>query len=192
MAIVPPLMLALLQATTRADTIVAYTIPDRGVLEWTAGFLQIVVLLLAVAALVTFILLIQTVRAGIEAVNKATARVADEARPMLSNANAMVRDAREMVALVRDDVTRVTDAAGLIGDELLHAAQTTARRVDDVNAVLDVLQTELEDTALGAAAAIRGVRVGARALAGAFPRRRRRQKRRRDPRTDADQDLDAE
>lgn len=188
MVIAPPLMLALLQATTRADTIVAYTIPDRGVLEWTAGLLQILVLLLAVAALVTFILLIQTVRAGIESMNKATARIAEEARPMLTNANAMVRDAREMVALVRDDVTRVTDAAGLIGDELLHAAQTTARRVDDVNAVLDVLQTELEDTALGAAAAIRGVRVGASALASAFPRRRRRQKRRRDLRKDLDAD----
>jgi hypothetical protein len=113
---------------------------------------------------------------------------------MLSNANAMVRDAREMVALVRDDVTRVTDAAGLIGDELLHAAQTTARRVDDVNAVLDVLQTELEDTALGAAAAIRGVRVGARALAGAFPGRRRRQKRRKELRKNREQgqDLDVE
>jgi len=33
-----------------------------------------------------------------------------------------------------------------------------------VNAVLDVLQGELEDTAIATVAAVRGVRVGARAL----------------------------
>ncbi|MCA0376109.1 MAG: hypothetical protein LCH84_10630 [Gemmatimonadetes bacterium] len=180
MVIALPLPLALLQVAARADTIVALTIPDRGILEWTSGILQILVLLLAVAALVALIMLLQAMRLGIQRIDAGMARLADQTRPMLANANAMVGDARAMVAAVREDVTRVTDAAGVIGEELRHAAQTTARRVDDVNAVLDVLQGELEETALGAAAAIRGVRVGARALAGVFPRRRRRPKRRRD------------
>jgi hypothetical protein len=51
----------------------------------------------------------------------------------------------------------VTDAAGAIGATLLDAAEITTRRVDDVNAVLDV-PDELEDTALFAVAAVRGAR----------------------------------
>ncbi|MCC6245242.1 MAG: hypothetical protein IT353_20530, partial [Gemmatimonadaceae bacterium] len=43
------LSLLLQQATPAPDTIVARMIADRGVLDWTSGILQLVVLLLGVA-----------------------------------------------------------------------------------------------------------------------------------------------
>jgi hypothetical protein len=165
MTIVSPLTGLLLQVVSHPDTIIALTIPDRGVLEWTNGILQMLVLVLAVAALVTLILLGLALRSGIRKITSTVDALAADAKPMLTSANAMVGDARDMVAMVRGDVERVSDAAGAISDQLLDAAATTAQRVDEVNAVLDVLQDELEDTVISAASAIRGVRVGARAMA---------------------------
>jgi methyl-accepting chemotaxis protein len=172
----------LLQVASLSDTRIARTLPQRDFLDWTNGILQFLMLILAVAALVMFILLLFGIRQGIRRVNATVDRLALEAKPMLANANAMVGDAREMVAMVRHDVERVTDATSAITDQLLDAAETTARRVDEVNAVLDVLQDELEDTTLSAAAALRGVRVGAQALATGLVRPHRSPLRRDVPR----------
>jgi ABC-type transporter Mla subunit MlaD len=116
--------------------------------------------------------LLLTVRQGIERLNSIVSQFASDTRPLIGKANDVVGDARAVVALLRADVERVSDAANVVGDQLLAAADSTARRVDEVNAVLDVLQGEMEATAISAAAAVRGVRVGARALSGR-PRRRR-------------------
>lgn len=165
----------LLQAITLPDTIVARTIPDRGLLDWTNGILQLVVLLLAVGALAVLIMLLLTVREAIKSLTGTVDRLANETRPLVEKATALVGDARETVSLLREDVERVTDAAAAISDELLNAAETTAQRVDEVNAVLDVLQAELEDTAISAVSAIRGVRAGASEAASRLaPGRRRR------------------
>jgi hypothetical protein len=175
---------SLLQVSSLPDTIVTRTIPDRGVLEWTSGLLQILVLLLAVGALVTLILLLRAVRDGVLKLNGTLDRLAADTRPMLADASAIVRDARDTVATVKRDVAVVTNAAAAVGDTILDAAAVTARRVDEVNAVLDVVQDELEETAITAIAAVRGVRLGAHELAARFPGKGR--KRRRPPTTDRD------
>jgi methyl-accepting chemotaxis protein len=164
MPFVSALPARLLQAAAFPDTIIARTIPERGMLEWTSGVLQIVVLLLGIGLLIATILLILSLRAGVRRFNETVDRLASETKPLLANATAIVGDAREVVAMLRTDVERVTHAAEALSEQLLDAADRTARRVDDVNAVLDVLQDELEDTALSAVSAIRGVRVGASEL----------------------------
>jgi len=155
----------LLQAMTLPDTIVARTIPDRGLLEWTNGVLQLVVLLLAVGTLAVLIMVLWAVRDAVKHVTGTIDRLANETKPLMEKATALVGDARDTVGMLREDVERVTDAAAAISDELLNAAETTAQRVDNVNAVLDVLQKEFEDNAISAVAAIRGVRVGASQMA---------------------------
>ncbi len=182
-----PLALLLAQAATAPDTIIARTIQQRGLLDWTNGILQLIVLLLAVVALVALALLFFTARAGIRKLTETADKLAADVKPMLSHTTAMVSDARGMVAVVKRDVERLTNGVGAVSDQLLDAAETTAQRVDEVNAVLDVLQDELEDTVLSTASAIRGVRVGAQAMAmgllGAKKLRRRRRQERR-PRDD--------
>lgn len=162
----------LIQAASSPDTIIARTIPERGMLEWTSGVLQIVVLLLGVGALIVSILLILSLRTGVQKFNETVDRLSKDTKPLLASATAIVGDAREVVAMLRTDVERVTDAAEALSEQLLAAAETTVRRVDDVNAVLDVLQDEIEDGALTAVAAIRGVRAGASELAAGLHRPR--------------------
>lgn len=169
---------SLVQAVSLPDTIITRTIPDRGVLEWTSGVLEILVLLLAVGTLVSLILLLRAMRAGVHKLNATLDRLTADTRPMLANATAIVDDARQMVATVKRDVSVVSDAAAAMGDTILDAAQVTAQRVDDVNAVLDVVQRELEESAITAIAAVRGARLGANEMLSRLPGRRRRRQRR--------------
>jgi hypothetical protein len=177
---------SLMQAASLPDTIITRVIPDRGVLEWTSGVLQILVLLLAVGALISLILLLQAMRDGVQKLNGTLERLNADTRPMLANANAIVGDAREMVATVKRDVAVVSDAAAAMGDTILDAATATAQRIDEVNAVLDVVQDELEETAITAISAVRGVRMGANALTSRLPGRGRRKR----SHSDADSDQD--
>lgn len=171
---------SLLQVASLPDTIITRTIPDRGVLEWTGGLLQILVLLLAVGALVSLILLLRAMRDGVKQLNAALARITSDTRPMLANANAIVDDARAMVATVKRDVSAVSGAAAAMGDTLRDAADITAQRVDEVNAVLDVVQAELEETAITAVAAVRGVRLGAQEMLAHLPGRGQKRRSRRE------------
>lgn len=177
----------LLQAVTLPDTIIARTIPDRGVLEWTSGLLEILVLLLAVGALISLILLLTGLREGVKKLNATLDRLTTDTKPMLASARAMVDDARDMVAVVKRDVSHVSGAAAAMGDTILDAADVTAQRIDEVNAVLDVVQEEIEETAITAISAVRGVRLGARELLAHLPRRRRKKRRHRDERDRADE-----
>ena len=176
----------LLQAVTLPDTIIARTIPDRGLLEWTSGVLQIVVLVLGVGVLIAAILLLLSMRTGVRKLQETVDGLANDTKPLLASAAAIVGDARAVVTIVRSDVERVSDAAHALGEQLRDAADTTMRRVDDVNAVLDVLQDELEDTALTAVSAIRGVRAGAVELTTG-----RRRSRSRRPPTAVDDDTES-
>ena len=186
----------LLQSVTAPDTIIARTIPDRGVLEWTGGLLEILVLLLAVGALASLILLLTAMRDGVKQLNGTLERLTNATQPMLSNARAIVEDARDMVATVKRDVSTISGAAAAMGETIRDAADTTAQRIDEVNAVLDVVQEELEEAAITAITAVRGVRLGARELLAYLPRRGRKRRRRptsqepapeRDPALDDDQ-----
>lgn len=165
------------QAASFPDTIIARTIPDRGVLEWTNGILEMLVLLLAAGTLVALILLLLGMREALRKVSATLDTLTNEARPLLAGANAIVTDARDMVATVKRDVSEVSNAAAAMGDTILDAVEATAQRVDQVNAVLDVVQEELEETAITAVSAIRSARLGAQAM---FSRPRRKRRRRPD------------
>ena len=169
---------ALLQAAAAIrDTIVTRTIPQRDLFDWTSGTLQIIVLILGIGLLVTLILLLLSLRSAVQKVNSSLEKLTAETGPLIKRATGIVDDAREVVAMVRTDVERITDAASRISEQLIDAAETTSQRIDDVNAVIDVLQTELESTAIGTVAAVRGVRVGARALSDNLSSRTRRDRR---------------
>ena len=89
-------------------------ISERGVLDWTNGILQLVVLVLGVATLGTTVWLLVSLRRGVNEVNGILKQCAGETRPLILAATAVVTDAREVVAMLRTDAERVTDAASEI------------------------------------------------------------------------------
>lgn len=159
-------------------------VSQRDWFDWLSGGLQVVVLLLVIVAMIALILLMLSIRKEVHELNKAVKRFTSETRPLISGATLFLTDAREVVAMVRTDVERVSAAGSAIGERLTDAVDLTASRLDQVNAVLDVLQAELERTAIGTVSAIRGVRIGAQTLAQSFGRRGR------DDEFDVDDDVD--
>lgn len=180
-----PITVMIRQAAMLPDTIVARTVPTRDLLDWSTGVLEFVVLLLGAALLGALLLLVLSARRGMLQVTAAVERLVDDARPIMQEASATVAEARSMVATVRGDVSKVSGAAGAIGDQLLDATEATAQRIRDVGAVLDVVQEELEETALAGAQVLRGLRLGGVALL------ERRRKRRRSTSSDVRHSTDA-
>lgn len=77
----------------------------------------------------------------------------------------------EYVSLaVRQDVEAVSHTVKSTSDRVQHAADAAAKRLAELNALMDVVQAEAEDIFIRTASAVRGVQAGA----GAFARMQRR------------------
>jgi hypothetical protein len=163
------LTVGLLQSAALQDTIVM--VPHRDLFDWASGIVQVIALLLGLAMLWRMVVVLQSLRAQVHKTATAVERLVAEAHPLLKTATGVlatatgtVADAREVVAMVRTDVERFSELTHVIRERVADAVDVTTQRIDEVNAVLDVLQTQLESTAIGTVSAMHGVRVGARAL----------------------------
>ncbi len=165
-------VLPFVHAAVAADTVVARIIPSHGVLEWITGLMELVVLLLGAVLLVQVLLLLLGLRRLVERSQLLVERIETDTRGILQRVTGLADDAAAMGASVRRNVERLSEAGGAMGDALLSATDTTQRRVDEVNAVLDVLQMELEDLALSVASWLRVLR----GLSRRFLRRPRRRR----------------
>ena len=164
MSLAPLISTWLLQASTLPDTIV--TMPVRSWYDYTNGTLQLIVLVLAVVVLAAMAIMLITLKKAVDSAKGIVEKLYEDTKPIVAQASQVAGDAREVVAMLRTDVERVTQAAGAVSEQLLDVATAMENRLDEVSAVIDVVQDELEETALTATAALRGARLGGRALAG--------------------------
>lgn len=96
--------------------------------------------------------------------------------PLLNAARSVAEDATKVVGSVRGEVDQLVATSRDLRSRVSGAAGALEERVRDLEAVLDVLQEEVEETALDVAAALRATRRGASLLRGlkrAFLRGRR-------------------
>lgn len=175
MSLASHISLSLLQATAVRDTIV--TVPVRSWLDYTNGTLQLIVLVLSIVVLGALAYMLLALKKGLDSLKSTVDKLYVDSKPIVQQASQVTADAREVVAMIRTDVERVTFAAGEMSEQLLDIAASTERRMDDINAVIDVVQGELEETVLSTAASLRGARVGGRAIASALSPRRKKSRR---------------
>ncbi len=155
----------LLQASVTRDTIVALTMPaQRTAFDYASGTLQILVLLVGFVALGATAALALTVRRVVNTLQGTVDRLIADTRPLLQQATRVSEDARDVVKTVRREVDRLAEASSEMSARILDLSDAAEQRIDEVNALIDVLRDEVQDTALSAAATVRGVRVGAAAL----------------------------
>ena len=159
----PILYPMLLQSAVARDTIVALTVATRTPWDYLEGVVQLVVLAVALVALVTVVLGALAVRRGVGALERALASITADAKPLMEEATRTVAEARGIVETVRSEVDKTAETVSAIRVRVDDVAQSAADRLEDVNALLDVVQQEMEDTVLAATSAVRGVRVGATA-----------------------------
>lgn len=168
MAIELEVLLAL-QVTAMPDTVVSLVIPpEPTVFDYAHGTLQILVLIVGFVALGAMAFLALTLRKSIIALQGTVERLTADAKPLLHQATRLSEDAHDIVKTVRREVDKLADAAGQVSERIHDLSDTAAVRIDQANALLDVLQGEVQDTALDAVAAARGLKVGAAALGAAL------------------------
>lgn len=153
----------LLQSAVARDTIVALTVATRSPWDYIEGVVQLVVLAVALVALITVILGALALRRGVTALEAALTTLTTDAKPLIDEATRTVAEARGIVETVRTEVDKTAETVGAIRVRVDDLTQSAADRLEDVNALLDVVQQELEDTVMAATSAVRGVRVGATA-----------------------------
>lgn len=125
---------------------------------------------------VAALLLMRDLRRALERFGEVGRLIEQDGRPALQSVRSAAEDASRVVASVRDEVNGIVDASRRIRSQATEAADRIADRVRDVEVVLDILQEEVEDTALDVAAALRATRRGAgvfRSLKRAILGRRR-------------------
>lgn len=109
---------------------------------------------------------------SIKNVDDALATIGHDARPVLDRARAIGENLNFLVMSVRKEVERVSETISIANDRLEEALESADERVQELGALIDVVQGEVEDTVLTATSTLRGIRAGAKLL-----RRRRNDER---------------
>ena len=90
--------------------------------------------------------------------------IARDARPVLDRARAIGENLNFMVMSVRKEIDRVRETVSVANDRLEDVLESAEDRVQDLGALVDVVQGEVEDTLISTASALRGIRTGAKLL----------------------------
>ncbi len=133
----------------------------------TAEAVSTIVLTIALlAVLVVLVLLLLQARRVASSLGEMARHLEAEAGPVMDRARSVAENVDFIATAVRTDIQKVSDSVSRLNDRLVQASNQMEERVQDFNALVEVLQDEAEGIALDAAAAVRGVRAGSRTLSG--------------------------
>lgn len=93
-------------------------------------------------------------------VNELLDKVYGDVAPLVRSASMVAEDAREIVGIVKGDVRQVQQTIAAANTRLLKAVREAEERLDQFNALIEVVQEEAESTFVDTAATVRGVRTG--------------------------------
>ena len=144
------------------DTVLVMLAPSgiANVGEW--GLLALVVLAaVSAVALVTFLKRLDTHGRRLTDI---ASQMENQSRPVLERAAGIADNLDDITRSLRDEARHLTGSVRVLSDRLRQASTHLETRVDEFNALLEVVQAEAEETFLTTAAAMRGVGAGARAL----------------------------
>ncbi len=137
--------------------VVASTPPNT--LQVAAEVSTVVIAVISVMLLVVILLFLVQLRKLLRSFQQHVQPVTDRARVAAENVE-------YITALVRQDVQNVRAAVSGLSDRLGEASERMEERVEEFNALMDVVQDEAESVLLDTAALVRGVRAGAKTIGG--------------------------
>lgn len=162
------LAIALLQATLPRDGLSVAS--DVAIIV-----VAVAVLVLAVVAAALLLRIGGAVREMRIGVRQNLGPVSDRARSISDNVEFITQ-------ALRTDVERLNASVKALTDRLQLASERMEERIEEFNALMEVVQSEAEDIFLDTASTVRGVRAGARSIGAASAARRGA------PRVDEDED----
>lgn len=131
--------------------------------EWTAVVTAIstaaIALLLALPALASFFLFSE-VRRAIKTMDRFADTLQREVLPAIQSVRGISEQATQITTKIRSEIDGLVETSQDLRGRVRRAADATEDRLNDLEALLDVVYEEVEDTALGMAAALRTTRRG--------------------------------
>jgi len=143
------------------DTVLTRQIPPdvdtfSRIVQVTSWLMSLVVLLAAVGLAPA----IWSLRKTYTKLNALIDRAAGEVGPLVRSANGVTEDAREIVTMVKGDVRQIQQTVAAANARLLKAVKEAEARLDEFNALIEVVQEEAESAFVGTASTVQGVRTG--------------------------------
>jgi hypothetical protein len=89
--------------------------------------------------------------------------------PVSDRARSISDNVEYISQVVRSDVESLNASVRALGDQLTLASERMEERIEEFNALIEVVQDEAEGIFLDTASTVRGVREGARSIAGGEP-----------------------
>ena len=105
-------------------------------------------------------------RKSYKRINKLLERIYGDVNPIMRHASSAADNINYITTSIRTDIQRIHATIDGANERLQQAVSMTERRLNDISALLQVVQEEAEQMFVSTAAAVRGVRTSASALSG--------------------------
>jgi len=156
----------LLQTTTAAsrlrDTLVIKQLPpDRGVLDQILVFSTAFIMLCLVAMVVMLVIAALKMRGVAQKTTQSLNKVYADLGPIIKTAGSIAENVNAMSASIRADVDKVSATVTAANDQVRQTIAMTEKRINELNALLSVVQSEAEHLFVSTASTVRGVQTGA-------------------------------
>jgi uncharacterized protein YoxC len=146
---------------TYPDTIITKQVTaEPGVFEKITSIASTLMTVAMLALAVGLIPAAMNFRRTFKKVNDLLDKVYGDFAPLVRSASVVTEDAREIVASIKGDARLVQQTVAAANTRLLKAVRQAEERIDQFNALIEVIQEEAESTFVTTAATVRGVRTG--------------------------------
>jgi uncharacterized protein YoxC len=152
-------------ASVLPDTIVTKQVAvEQGAFAKVAGVAQG---LMTIAILVLTVALVPAAwnfRNSYKRINELIDRFYGDIGPLVRNANTIADNVNYITTAVRVDVQQFNQTVALANERLTAAVKTAEQRLNELDALMRIVQREAEDAFVSTASTLRGVRAGATTL----------------------------
>jgi uncharacterized membrane protein YhiD involved in acid resistance len=130
----------------------------------TATSIQVAAEISTIVIAVVSVFLLLVALALVLQVKKLLGSLAQQVQPVTDRARVAAENVEYISAMVREDVQSVRTSVSGLSERLKDASDRMEERVEEFNALMDVVQDEAEAVLLDTAAVVRGVRAGAQTM----------------------------
>jgi len=153
----------LLQSAARlGDTLVIKQLPpDRGTLDLIQVAATVFIMLCLVAIVAMLVAAAMRMRAAAHKATESLHKVYTDLGPIIKTAGSIAENINAMTESIRKDVDRVSGTVTAANDQVRQTIAMTEKRINELNALLSVVQAEAENLFVSTASTVRGVQTGA-------------------------------
>jgi uncharacterized protein YoxC len=154
---------ALLQAPALHDTVVVLKqiAAERSWFDTVSGIASIVISLALLALAIGLLPAAWNFRKSYKKLNDMLDKVYGDVNPIMRHASTIADNVNYVTTAVRVDVQQVSRTVATANERLQEAVRLTERRLNEFNALMNVVQGEAEGAFVTAASTLRGMREGA-------------------------------